>query len=229
MTKDIVDLSRFYVSFASYSVRLLVPVAEGKLRAELVAQSLFGDPAVVRHLLALRDGDAPLARVDLRLVDAGDTLAHVPLRVELPVLVAVGAEPLPVRVAVLVLEAHRDAVVVKRPQVLAQHVVQLAVPLARQEIFDLRSSAHELGAVAPLRVLGVRHRDGIDVLAIPSRLRRLDLLQRRLRVERGERRPRRVGLKGLDDRASGGLRRHRQLRRGEFLRLLVVEVNQARL
>ena len=41
----------------------------------------------------------------------------------------------------LVLEAHGDAVVAEGPQVLAQHVVELALPLARQERDDLVAAA----------------------------------------------------------------------------------------
>ena len=56
-----------------------------------------------------------------------------PSRVELPVLVAVGAEPLAGVVVPLVGEAHGDAVVGEGPELLDQPVVELALPLAGQE------------------------------------------------------------------------------------------------
>src|SRR3954463_1494062 len=105
------------------------------------------------------DGDAPLARVDPVVVDAGVAAAHVAELVELPVLVSVAAPPLAVRVVALVLEPHRDAVVVEAPELLAQPVVELACPLAAQEVADRVAAPEELVAVAPVGVLGVGHRD----------------------------------------------------------------------
>ena len=60
-----------------------------------------------------------------------------PCVVELPVLVAVGAKPVPGVVVPLVGESHRDPVVVERPQLLDQPVVQLLGPLPGQERDDL--------------------------------------------------------------------------------------------
>jgi len=96
-------------------VRVEITIGQRKLNFQRVAQSLFGEPAVVRHLGTLRNGDAPFALVNGRLVDGRDALPHVPLGVELPVFVAVRAMPLPARVHVLVFEAHRNAIVVKCP------------------------------------------------------------------------------------------------------------------
>jgi hypothetical protein len=56
--------------------------------------TLLGDPRIVHRLRALRQRDAPLAGVDRRFVDARDALAHVPLVVKFPVLVAICSEPL---------------------------------------------------------------------------------------------------------------------------------------
>ena len=70
---------------------------------------------------------------DREVVDAGEAPLHQALRVELPVLVAVGAEPVAVVVVLLVGEAHGDAVVSARPQLLDQAVVELLRPFAPQE------------------------------------------------------------------------------------------------
>ena len=75
---------------------------------------------------------------DRQVVDARDPAAHVAKRIELPVFVAVRAEPVPRIVVPLVREAHRDAVVVKRPQLLDEPVIELLAPLADQELLDLR-------------------------------------------------------------------------------------------
>src|SRR6266545_2105583 len=104
--------------------------------------------------------DPPLARVDAVVVDARVAAAHEPgLLVELPVLVAVAAPPLARGVVGLVLEAHGDAAALVAPQLLAQAVVELARPLAAQEVLDRLAPLEELVAVAPLRVLGVGERD----------------------------------------------------------------------
>ena len=64
-----------------------------------------------------------------------------PCVVELPVLVAVGAEPVAAVVVPLVGEAHRDAVVGEGPELLDQPVVELARPLALQERDDRVAAA----------------------------------------------------------------------------------------
>ena len=73
---------------------------------------------------------------DRQVVDARDAPAHVALRIELPVLVAVRAEPVSRIVMPFVRKAHGDAVVVKRPQLLDEPVVELLAPLADQELLD---------------------------------------------------------------------------------------------
>src|SRR6185437_2986455 len=104
--------------------------------------------------------------------------------VELPVLVAMAAPPLAVRVMALVLEAHRDAVVREAPQLLAQLVVELTRPLALEELDDRLSALEELVAVAPLRVRRVGERDAFRIARVPGVLRALDLLACGLLVER---------------------------------------------
>ena len=99
----------------------------------------------------------------------------------------------PSAVVPLVLEAHRDAVAAERPEVLAQDVVELALPLARQERVDLVAPAQELVAVAPLRVLAVREHDAVGIARVPRVLGGLHLLARRLLGEGRERRARHGG------------------------------------
>src|ERR1700750_685583 len=105
--------------------------------------------------------DAAVGRGDRHVVDARLPAAHVALVVELPLLVAVAAPPLARGVARLVLEAHGDAISGIRPEVLAQRIVELALPLAREERDDLLAPVDELAAVAPLRILGVGARDAL--------------------------------------------------------------------
>src|SRR5712672_2945732 len=58
------------------------------------------------------------------IVDAGFAAAHQAMLVEFPLLVAVGAMPLPGIVMPFVLKPHRDAVAVERPDILDQAIVE---------------------------------------------------------------------------------------------------------
>src|SRR4051794_16374776 len=79
---------------------------------------------------AARPEDAAVPLRDRQVVDARLAPPHVALVVELPLLVAVAPPPLPGGISALVLEPHGDPVGTERPQVLAQRVVVLALPLA---------------------------------------------------------------------------------------------------
>eukprot|EP00968_Pinguiococcus_pyrenoidosus_P005873 scaffold385_cov305-Pinguiococcus_pyrenoidosus.AAC.20 len=59
--------------------------------------------------------ELPVRLEDGEVVDAGLPPLHQPILVELPILIAVGSEPVVLCVAVLVLEAHGNAVVPKGP------------------------------------------------------------------------------------------------------------------
>src|SRR5262245_29338076 len=105
---------------------------------------------------------------DRMFVDAGDAPLHQAVGIELPVLVAVGAEPEAVVVVVLVGDAHGDAVAGGGPQFLDQAVVELARPFAAQEGLDLGAAVDELGAVAPLAVGRVGQRHPHRVARVPA-------------------------------------------------------------
>src|SRR5581483_12109143 len=81
---------------------------------------------------------------DGQIIDAGDPDAHQAPLVELPVLIAVGAEVLTAVVMPLVGEAYCDPVAVECPDLLDEAVVQLACPLAAQEGDDLGPAVDEL-------------------------------------------------------------------------------------
>src|ERR1700712_4860473 len=120
--------------------------------------------------------DPPLALCDADVVDRGLAPAHQAVAVELPVLVAVGAPPLAALVMPLVLEAHRDVIAAEGPEILAQDVLVLALPLAQEEGMDLGAAAQELIAIAPLRVGRVGEHDATCIARVPRILRGLHLL-----------------------------------------------------
>src|SRR4051794_13190461 len=77
--------------------------------------------------------EAPVVLGDRHVVDARLPASRQAVVVELPVLIAVGAPPAAVRVVPFVLEAYGDAVAGERPEILAQDVVELPLPLANEE------------------------------------------------------------------------------------------------
>ncbi len=87
--------------------------------------------------------------LDRKIVDAGDPAAHQALLVELPVLVAVGPEPVPAVVMSLVSEPHSNSVLMVSPHLFDQAIVEFARPFAGQENLDLLTAMDELRAVPP--------------------------------------------------------------------------------
>src|SRR5438045_8333085 len=85
--------------------------------------------------------------------------------------------PLPGIVVPFVLEAHRDAVGLERPEILDQAIIQFPRPFAREERHDGRAALKKFGAVAPAAVLGVGERDTLGVTRIPGVFRHAGLLR----------------------------------------------------
>ena len=78
---------------------------------------------------AERPGVAPVLRGDRQVVDAGESPLHQTVGAEFPVLVAIGAEPVPKIVMPFIGEPNRDAIVGEGPELLDQPVVELRAPI----------------------------------------------------------------------------------------------------
>src|SRR5262249_3719306 len=130
---------------------------------------------------------------DGKVVDAGQAEPHQALVVELPVLVAVRAEPVVGIVVPLIGETNGDPASLEGPQLLDQPIVELAVPLAGEEADDLLAPVEELRAIPPARVgrVGLGHLLGIA--RVPGILGQTNLLRRGLARERRKRRTWRHG------------------------------------
>src|ERR1700727_1955692 len=115
---------------------------------------------------------------DRQIVDARQAHPHQAVLVELPVLIAVAAEPASRIVAPFVGEADRDVVVMKGPEFLDQPVVELAVPLAGEKRLDRRPALKELSPVSPPAVFRIGERDARRVAGIPGIPRQWRLLRR---------------------------------------------------
>src|SRR6185295_20186296 len=111
-----------------------------KSETELAESGMIVGPA------SQRPAELALGLGDDDVVDAGVTPAHQSELIELPVLVAVGTEPVTRVVVPLVREAHRDAIALAGPHFLDEPVVELLRPLALQEFDDGRAPGEELGA-----------------------------------------------------------------------------------
>src|SRR3954471_12891998 len=124
-----------------------------------------------------RPVEATLAFLDGDIVDAGLAPPHQAVFIELPLLIAVGAVPLPCIVVPFILEAYGDAVLIKAPEILDQTIVMFLLPFASQKGDDRLASPKEFGAVTPTAVLriGQRHLDGIA--RIPGVFRHARLLR----------------------------------------------------
>jgi len=111
-----------------------------------------------RHLIDIDTIDEPsLLFLDLYIVSAHLPLPHTAIWRKCPVLESVTPLPLHAVRAVLefIPELHRDAVLRKCEQLLAQLVIMLAAPLFGQELLDGIVALQEACSVAPDAVLSV--------------------------------------------------------------------------
>jgi len=111
-----------------------------------------------------------LALGNRQIVDAGEASAHQAVLVELPVLIAVGAEPLAAIVMPFIGKAYRNPVVGKRPYFFDQPIVEFARPFALQELHNLIASLSKLDPVPPLAVKRIRLSDALGIARVPREL-----------------------------------------------------------
>src|SRR5215472_17086767 len=97
----------------------------------------------------------PVGFIDRQIVDGSQTSLHHAGRIEFPVFVSVGTEPVAAVVMPLISKPHGDAIVVEGPEFLDQPVVELLVPFTGEKGDDLRASIDEFRPVSPSAVLGV--------------------------------------------------------------------------
>ena len=115
-------------------------------------QPQVGQTRVVVGAAAERPVVKPLRLLDSQIVDAGVAPMHQAVVAELPHFVAVRSPPLAGGIVRLVSKAHRDAIVIERPQFLDEPVFEFARPLAGEECNDLLAAVDELRPVAPAAV-----------------------------------------------------------------------------
>src|SRR6266581_3416095 len=109
----------------------------------------FGQAGMIGWARTRRPQEFALAQSNRHIVDARLAPAHQTVAVELPLLVAIGAEPVAAIVAPFILEAHGDAIVVERPKLLDQAVIDLPRPFACEEGDDRCTALEEFSPVPP--------------------------------------------------------------------------------
>src|ERR1700692_2147500 len=90
-----------------------------------------------------------LGFLDREIVDGSKPHTHQPVIIELPILIAIRAKPIPGVIAAFIGKAHCDTVSLERPQLFYQPIVQLPCPFASEKRDDFLSSVHEFRAVSP--------------------------------------------------------------------------------
>ncbi len=97
----------------------------------------------------------PILFLDRKIVDTGDPAAHQAMRVEFPVLIAVGPEPVSAVVMPFVGEPHGHSLLTVSPQLFDQAIIEFARPFAGKKSLDLVAAMDELCAVPPYAVDGI--------------------------------------------------------------------------
>src|SRR6266404_842509 len=87
--------------------------------------------------------------LDWEVVDGRVAKSHQTIVAKLPILIAVGAKPIPGVVVPFVSEAHRDAISSESPELFDQPIVQLLGPFAFQKLNDFLSSIRKLSPISP--------------------------------------------------------------------------------
>src|SRR4029453_19560999 len=84
--------------------------------------------------------------LDRQVIDAGQTTEQETVLGELPVFIAIGPEPMPRVIMPLIREAHRNAGVMKGPELFDEAVVQFFSPFALEELHNGLAPHQELAA-----------------------------------------------------------------------------------
>ena len=113
------------------------------------------------------DCNLTLGRLDCDVVCRHIPLCHDAISIEGPVFIPIGAIPLPSIIMELILEVHRDGVVVEGEQILPQAVPLLHLPFLGEKFDDGISALEEVVSVAPNTVLRVALGNLLWVLCVP--------------------------------------------------------------
>src|SRR5581483_1224584 len=123
--------------------------------------------------------------LDRQIINGCVSKPHQAVIIKLPVLIAVGAEPVSRVIVPFVGETHSDAIFVGSPKLFYQPVVEFFDPLTFQKLNDFFSSIRELGAIPPARISRIGQGDLLGITGIPSVFGQTNFLNRGVASERG--------------------------------------------
>src|ERR1700730_14864782 len=142
-----------------------------------VSQAEVAESRMVIRATPQRPAELAVMLCDGQVIDAREATLHQALCVELPILVAIAAEPETRVIMPFVSEAHGNVVAGAGPQLLEEPIIQLARPFALQECTHLLATYRELGPIPPLGVFRVDLHHPIRVAAVPGIFRHVHLLR----------------------------------------------------
>src|ERR1700752_2107994 len=99
--------------------------------------------------------ETPISRSDRYIIDAGFTPAHQSFLIEFPLFIAIGSVPGAGIIAPFILKSHCNPVLVKRPKLFDQPVVQLLRPFAAQKFDDRGAALEKFRTVSPSAVFRI--------------------------------------------------------------------------
>src|SRR6266853_2477930 len=135
--------------------------------------------------------------LDWEIIDASVAKSHQAIAIKLPVLVAIGAEPIPRVVVPFVSEAHGNTISAVCPELFDEPVVQLFRPFAFQKLNDFLAPIRKLSPISPTRIDRVSECDLFRITGIPCIFGEANFLDSRLTIEWRKRRAGRDVLLGF--------------------------------
>src|SRR5580700_2842003 len=90
-----------------------------------------------------------LGLLDWQIVDRSKPQAHQPVLIELPILIAIRAKPIPGVIVPFIGKAYGDTVSLERPKLFDQSILQLLRPFTSEKRDDFFRSVHKFRAVSP--------------------------------------------------------------------------------
>jgi hypothetical protein len=144
--------------------------AEGvrDLGGTTILKTQLAQPWMVIGPTSLRPVKEPVYCFYLQVVNAGVPVVHHASRIELPVLIAIGAVPLTGIIVPLIRESHRDAIPVERPEFFDEPILEFFLPFARKQLHNLLTPIDELRPIAPSAVQRIAQRDLLRIAGIPA-------------------------------------------------------------
>src|SRR6267378_7007564 len=131
---------------------------------------------------------------DWQIVDGSKPQAHQPVLIELPILIAIRAKPIPGVIVAFIGKAYGDTVSLERPKLFDQPIVQLFRPFASEKRDNFLPSVHKFRAVSPAGINCVSQSHLFWITRVPGIFCQSNLLNSRFACKWRQRRTWSYGL-----------------------------------